>query len=113
MVRSKKGIEKKKDDEQDNDEKQNKQDNKEKQAKEREDKHEEMSIDAGMPDLENEAKDSDQAEEDIEIEDSSQPDLRKRSKSTLGDINYKTYTEAIDEIINQKKIKESSDEKKR
>ena len=101
--------EKKKDDEQDNDEKQNKQDNKEKQAKEREDKHEEMSIDAGMPDLENEAKESDQAEEDIEIEDSSQPDLRKRSKSTLGDINYKTYTEEFDEIIKAEEL-ESTDE---
>ena len=68
-----------------------------------------MSIDSGMPDLENEAKESDQAEEDIEIEDSSQPDLRKRSKSTLGDINYKTYTEEFDEIIKAEEL-ESTDE---
>ena len=34
-----------------------------------------------MPDLENEAKESDQAEEDVEIEDSSQPDLRKKEKA--------------------------------
>ena len=33
-----------------------------------------------MPDLENEAKETDQAEEDIEIEDSSQPDLRKKGR---------------------------------
>ena len=46
-----------------------------------------MSIDSGMPDLENEAKESDQTEEDIEIEDSTQPDLRKRGRNTLGDIN--------------------------
>ena len=70
--------EEKKNDEQNNADKQNKPDNQEKQAKEKEDKQEEMSIDSGMPDLENEAKDSDQAEEDVEIEDSSQPDLRKK-----------------------------------
>ena len=87
----------KKDENKNNDDKQNKPDN---QAKEeREDKQEEMSIDSGMPDLENEAKESDQAEEEIEIEDSSQPDLRKKGKNTLGDINYKTYTEEFDEII--------------
>jgi len=37
-----------------------------------------MSIDSGMPNLENETKESDQAEEEIEIEDSSQSDLKKR-----------------------------------
>jgi cobaltochelatase CobT len=58
-----------------------------------------MSIDSGMPDLENEAKESDQAEEEIEIEDSSQPDLKKKGRNNLGDINYKTYTEEFDEII--------------
>ena len=40
-----------------------------------------MSIDSGMPDLENEAKESDQAEENVEIEDSSQSDLRKKEKA--------------------------------
>jgi len=58
-----------------------------------------MSIDSGMPDLENEAKESDQTEEDVEIEDSSQPDLKKKGKNNLGDNNYKTYTEEFDEII--------------
>jgi len=96
--------EEKKDDEQNNDDKENKPDNQEKQAKEKEDKREEMSIDSGMPDLENEAKESDQAEEDVEIEDSSQPDLRKRGKSALGDINYKTYTEEFDEIIKAEEL---------
>ena len=91
--------EEKKDDDKNNDDKQNKPDNQDKQAKEKEDKHEEMSIDSGMPDLENEAKESDQAEKDVEIEDSSQSDLKKKGKSTLGDINYKTYTEEFDETI--------------
>ena len=101
--------EEKRDEEQNNDDKQNKPDKQEKQAKEKEDKQEEMSIDSGMPNLENEAKESDQAEEDIEIEDSSQPDLRKKSKSALGDINYKTYTEEFDEIIKAEEL-ENADE---
>ena len=93
------GEEEEKDDEKNIDDKQNKPDSQEKKAKEKEDKQEEMSIDSGMPDLESEAKESDQTEEDIEIEDSSHPDLRKRGKSILADINYKTYTEEFDEII--------------
>jgi cobaltochelatase CobT len=101
--------EEKKDDEQNNDDKQNKPDNQEKQAKEKEDKQEEMSIDSGMPDLENEAKESDQAEEDVEIEDSSQPDSRKKGKSALGDINYKTYTEEFDEIIKAEELENTEE----
>jgi len=99
----------KKDDEQNNNDKQNKPDNQEKQAKEKEDKQEEMSIDTGIPDLENEAKESDQAEEDVEIEDSSQPDLRKKGKSVLGDINYKTYTEEFDEIIKAEELENTEE----
>ncbi|MDA8676904.1 cobalamin biosynthesis protein CobT, partial [Candidatus Pelagibacter bacterium] len=91
--------EEKKEEDKNNDDKQNKPDNQDKQAKEKQDKQEEMSIDSGMPELENEAKESDQAEEEIEIEDSSQPDLKKKGRSNLGDINYKTYTEEFDEII--------------
>ena len=96
--------EEKKDDEKNNDDKQNKPENQEKQAKEKENKQEEMSIDSGIPDLENEAKETDQAEEEIEIEDSSQPDLRRKGKSSLGDTVYKTYTEEFDEIIKAEEI---------
>jgi len=91
--------EEKKDEDQNNDDKENKPDSQDKQAKEKDDKQEEMSIDSGMPDLENEAKESNQAEEDVEIEDGSQSDLKKKGRNTLGDINYKTYTEEFDEII--------------
>ena len=101
--------EEKKEDEQNNDDKQNKSDNQEKHAKEKEDKQEEMSIDSGIPDLENEAKESDQAEEDVEIEDSSQPDLRKKGKSAFGDINYKTYTEEFDEIIKAEELENTEE----
>ena len=37
-----------------------------------------MSIESGVPDLENEAEDHDKVDEDFEIEDSSRPDLRKK-----------------------------------
>ena len=72
--------EEKKDDENKNDDKQSKPQNQEQKTKEREEKQEEMSIDTGVPDLENEAKDSDKADEELEIEDSSRPDLRKKGK---------------------------------
>ena len=101
--------EEKKDDEQNNDDKENKPNNQEKQAKEKEDKQEEMSIDSGIPDLENEAKESDQAEEDVEIEESSQPDLKKNGKNALGDINYKTYTEEFDEIIKAEELENTEE----
>ena len=99
----------KKDDDKNNDDKQNKPENQDKQSKEKEDKQENMSIESGMPDLENEAKESDQAEEDVEIEDSSQPDLKKKGTNILRDINYKTYTEEFDEIIKAEDL-ENADE---
>ena len=40
-----------------NDDKQSKPQNQEQKLKEKDEKHEEMSIDSGIPDLENEAKD--------------------------------------------------------
>ena len=98
----------KKDEKQNNDDRQNKPDNQQ-QAKDKEDKQQEMSIDSGIPDLESEAKESDQDDEDIEIKDSSEPDLRKKGKSALGDINYKTYTDEFDEIIKAEEL-ESSEE---
>jgi len=101
--------EEKKDEDKNKDDKQNKTDNREKQAKEREDKLEEMSIDSGIPDLENEAKESDQAEEDIEIEDSSQPNSRKKGKSALGNINYRAYTEEFDEIIQAEELENTEE----
>ena len=44
-----------------------------------------MSIDSAVPDLENEAKESDKADEELEIADSSRPDLRKRGNTNFGD----------------------------
>ena len=68
-----------------------------------------MSIDSGVPDLENEAKDTDRADEELEIEESSRPDLRKRSGTNFGDVDYKTYTEEFDEIIKAEDLESSSE----
>ena len=91
--------EEKRDDENKNDDKQSKPQNDDQNIKEKDDRYEEMSIESGVPDLENEAKETDGNEKDIEIEDSSRPDLKKRGNSNFGDIKYKTYTEQFDEVI--------------
>ena len=96
--------EEKKDDENDNSEKQSKPQDQEQKSKEKEEKHEEMSIDSGVPDLENEAKDSDKSEEELQIEDSSRPDLKKRGNTDFGDFKYKTYTEEFDEVIKAEEL---------
>ena len=96
--------EEKKDQENKNDDKQSKPQNQEQKAREKEEKQEEMSIDSGAPDLENEAKESDKAEEEPEIEDSSKQDLTKRGKTNINDLKYKTYTEEFDEIIKAEEL---------
>ena len=99
----------KKNDESNKDEQQSKPNNEEQKAREKEEKIEEMSIDSGIPDLENEAKESDDSEEEIETENSSRPDLKKRGSNILADNHYKTYTEEFDEIIKAEDL-ENADE---
>ncbi len=101
--------EQKKEEESSDDDKQTKPQNQEQKTREKEERQEEMSIESGVPDLENEAKDSDKAEEELEIEDNSRPDLKKRVKSNLGDLKYKIFTEEFDEIIKAEEL-ESTDE---
>ena len=40
----------------------------------------------------------------LEIEDSSRPDLRKRSNTNFGDLKYKIFTEEFDEIIKAEEL---------
>ncbi len=101
--------EEKKDEENNNDHEQTKPQNQEQKSKEKETNQEEMSIDSGIPDLEHEAKDSDKAEEEIEIEDSSRPDHKRKASLNLSDLKYKTYTEEFDEIVKAEDL-ESVDE---
>ena len=60
---------------------------------------------SGVPDLENLTKDSDKGEEDLEIEDNSRPDLKKRGNLNFGDLKYKAYTEEFDEIVKAEELR--------
>ena len=75
-------IRKKRDEENKEHEKQSKPNDQNQQTQE-ENKQDEMSIESGIPDLDHEAKDADKAEDEIEIEDSSRPDLKKGVKGIL------------------------------
>ena len=102
--------ESKRDDENENKEKDSKPQNQEKKTKEKQDDNEEMSIDTAVPDLENEAKDSDDAKEELEMIENSKPDFEKKKlNKKFGDESYKTYTEEFDEIIKAEEL-ENSDE---
>ena len=101
--------EKKREEENDNNDKKTKPQNNEQKTSAKEEKNEEMSIEGGVPDLENEAKDSDAADEEVEFEYSSRPDLKKRNLNNFGDLKYKTYTEEFDEIIKAEEL-ESDEE---
>ena len=92
-----------------NEDKNSKQQNQERKSKEKESKQEEMSIESGVPDLENEAIESDKTDEEIEIEDNSRPDLRKIGKKNITDLKYKIFTEEFDEIIKAEEL-ENTDE---
>ena len=100
--------EKKRDDNNENN-KETKPQNQEQHASEQEKENEEMSIDGGLPDIENQTRDSDKTEEEFEIEDSLRPELRKKGKPGLADLKYKIYTEEFDEIIKAEDL-ESIDE---
>ena len=96
----------KRDDEIKNEDNQSKPQNQEQEAKDKDEKIEEMSVESGIPDLENEAQESDRTEEEVQLEESSRPDLKKRSNSNFGDLKYKTYTEEFDEIISAEDLEE-------
>ena len=100
---------KKKDEKNENDEKSSKPQNQEQQTTQKDNKNEELSIDSNVPDLENEAQESDKAEEEFELEDSSRPDLKKRGAANFSDFKYKTYTEEFDETIKAEEL-ESTEE---
>ena len=83
--------------------------NQEQKTEKQEQDQNEMSIESGIPDLENQAKESDQEGEEIEIEDKSKSEFRKKVKNNLGDLKYKIYTEEFDEILKAEEL-ETEDE---
>ena len=88
-----------KNEEENKEEKQKHPKNQEQKAENQDQEQSEMSIESGIPDLENQAKESDQDGEEIEIEDKSSADFRRNEKKNLGDLKYKSYTEEFDEIV--------------
>ena len=78
--------------------------NQEKKSKDQKTEEQEMSVESGIPNLENETTESNKDGEEIEIEDSSQTDLKKNIRNKLGDLKYKTYTEEFDEIIKAEEL---------
>ena len=91
------------------DDKKTKPQEQEQKTQEKEGTEQEMSIDMGVPDLKNEAKESDNAEEEFQVENSARPDLQKGLKNNFGDLNYKVYTDQFDEIVKAEEL-ENSDE---
>lgn len=81
------------------DEKQKNPRNKDQETKEKNQEQQEMSIESGVPDLENQASETDQEGEEIEIEDKSKSEFRKNIKNSFENIKYKAYSEEFDEII--------------
>ena len=67
-----------------------------------------MSIESGVPDLENQANESDQDADELEIEDKSTSDFRK-VKNSFGDRKYKSYTEEFDEIIKAEDLEQDDE----
>ncbi len=88
-----------KNEEESKEEKQKHPKNQEQKSENQDQEQSEMSVESGIPDLENQAKESDQDGEEIEIEDKSSADFRKNEKKNLGDLKYKSYTEEFDEIV--------------
>ena len=91
--------EEKREEENKKEEKQNSPKHDEQKAHDRKSEEEEMSIDTGMPDIDSVAMESDESKDEIEIQDSSKADLKKKANANFGDYKYKTYTEDFDEIV--------------
>ena len=101
--------EEKREEENENEKKQSKPKDQEQKSSKKDEQYEEMSIESGIPDLDNKAKESDIAEEELQRDDGSDQNFKKRENITFGDLKYKTYTEEFDEIIKAEDL-ESSEE---
>ena len=64
------------------------------------DDSQEMSIDAGLPNLEEFSNENIKSKEEIEIENlSEESSQRSKTINNFGDVKYKTYTDEFDEVI--------------
>ncbi len=101
--------EEKREEENENEEKQSKPKDQEQKSSKKDEQYEEMSIESGIPDLDNKAKESDIAEEELQRDDGSDQNFKKRENITFGDLKYKTYTEEFDEIIKAEDLENSEE----
>ena len=87
-----------------------KQNDSEQKSKDKESDQQQMSVDAGLPDAENQANESDNDSEDFEIESSSETqEQRKKYSKNFGDKKYKTYTKEFDEVIKAENLESESE----
>ncbi|MDC0472873.1 cobalamin biosynthesis protein CobT [Pelagibacteraceae bacterium] len=87
-----------------------KQNDSEQNSKDKESDQQQMSVDAGLPDAENQANESDNDSEDFEIESSSETqEQRKKYSKNFGDKKYKTYTKEFDEVIKAENLESESE----
>ncbi|MDC0344251.1 cobalamin biosynthesis protein CobT [Pelagibacteraceae bacterium] len=88
----------------------NKAENNDKNSKEDKQENQEMSIETGAPDLDNQANESNTKDETIDIEDASmRPEIKRKNVNNFGDQKYKSYTDEFDETIKAEEL-ESEDE---
>ena len=97
------------DEKEENNNQQSKPENQETKSKDKEKLTKKCLLKVGIPDLENEAKDSDNADEQIEARDNSRSDLRKKGASKFGDQQYKIYTDEFDEIKKAEDLESAED----
>ncbi len=91
------------------DEKQDRPQNQEQKTEKENQEQQEMSIESGAPDLEQQVSQSDKDGEEIEIEDKSQSDFRRNINNHIGDLKYKVYTEEFDEVIKAEELENSNE----
>jgi len=88
----------------------NKAENNDKRSKEDKQENQEMSIETGTPDLDNQTNDSDARDETIDVEDAAmRPEMKRKDVNNFGDQKYKSYTDEFDETIKAEEL-ESEDE---
>ncbi len=82
----------------------------EQKSKEKQEDNQEMSIDTGVPELENFTKESDAEGKTLELEENNDSKERRNGNvNKFGDKKYKAYTEEFDEIIKAEEL-ESEEE---
>jgi len=91
--------------ENENEKQENKPQDNEKKQKGKSDENQEMSIEAGMPDVESYTEESDNEAESLEIENSSDSQNQRDNKDlNFGDKKYKVFTEEFDEVIKAEEL---------